>query len=325
MLSTVLLSLLDRSRTRVGQTDAHALRATIRRAQHAERLGYHRFWVAEHHAVPGVVGSAPTVLMAAVAAATSRIRVGTAGVMLANHNPFVVAEQLAVLAGLHPGRIDLGVGRSLGFTAPVRTALRTGSAEGFPAQLAELLDWLHGRGPVTVRPYVPAPPVWLLATGSGLVTAAEFGLPVVATGSALTDPAPLRTYRENSPRGRGRVTVALDVVVADTDDEARRELLPQAVALARSRSRGEFGPLPSPEEAARETLTAREREDVARALAATVHGDEQTVLQELTDLAARTGAAELMVSATLFDADREAENDARLARIAGRIPLRTGG
>ncbi|GAA0293613.1 MsnO8 family LLM class oxidoreductase [Kineococcus aurantiacus] len=317
----MLLSLLDRSRTRSGQSDAEALRATVRRAARAEELGFHRFWVAEHHGVPGAVGSAPTVTTAAVAAATSRVRVGTAGVMLPNHTPFVVAEQVATLAALHPGRLDVGVGRSLGFTAPVRAVLGATSAAGFEDRLAELLDQLHGRGAVTVRPQVPAPPVWLLATGEGLVTAERFGLPVVVGGPLLRDPGPLRRYRERTPRAH--VALALDVLVADDRDAARRELLPQAVALARARSRGVFGPLPTPAEAAAAVLTDRERADVDRALAATVHGDEATVTARLTDLVRRTGAAELLVSATPYAEEVEAGNDARVARLVAG--LRTGG
>lgn len=319
----MLLSLLDRSRTRSGSTDAEALRATPARARRAEALGLHRFWVAEHHAVPGVVGSAPAVTMAAVAAATSRLRVGTAGIMLPNHSPFVVAEQIATLAALHPGRVDVGVGRSLGFTAPVRRALGTADASGFPERLAELLDWLHGRGPVTVRPQVPAAPVWLLATGSGLPTAARLGLPVVVGGPVLRDPEPLQRYRADSPAGRARITLALDVVVADTEGAARAELLPQAVSLARSRSRGEFGPLPTAAQAASTVLTEREQREVGQVLDAAVFGDEDAVAQQLADLAARTGAVELLHSATPPALEREQENDERLARLAPRIPVRT--
>ena len=323
----MLLSLLDRSRTRTGRDDADALRATLRRAVRAERLGLHRFWVAEHHAVPGAVGSAPTVLMAAVAAATARIRVGAAGVMLPNHVPFVVAEQLATLSALHPGRVDVGVGRSLGFTAPVRRALGASSAEDFEDRLAELLDWLHGRGPLTLRPSAPAPPVWLLATGNGLGTAARFGLPVVVAGPLLAEPAPLARYRAESPPGRARVTASLDVLVADSAAQARRELLPQAVALARTRSRGEFPPLPSPAEAASAQLSARELADVETTLASAVLGGEAEVAQRLADLVDRTGAVELMVGTTLHDEAAEAEADTRLARLVARLGggLRSGG
>ena len=126
-------SVLDRSPVRRPGSAAQALRDTVASAVALERLGYHRIWVSEHHSVPGVAGSAPTVLAAAVAAATSRIRVGTGGVMLPNHRPLVVAEQFGVLEALYPGRIDLGLGRSVGFTAGVRAALGQGkeAADGF--------------------------------------------------------------------------------------------------------------------------------------------------------------------------------------------------
>ncbi|MEW1958140.1 MsnO8 family LLM class oxidoreductase [Kineococcus sp. NPDC059986] len=315
------LSFLDRSRTRTGQDDADALRATLGRARRAEDLGADGFWVAEHHAVPGVVGSAPTVLLAAVAAATTRVRVGTAGVMLPNHRPFVVAEQVATLAALHPGRVEVGVGRSLGFTAPVRRALGAHASADADERLAELLDWLHGRGPVTLRPLVPAPPVWLLATGEGLRTAARLGLPVVVGGRLLRDPEPLRRYRDEHPGGR--VSLLVDVVVAEDESAARRELLPQAVALARARSRGAFGPLPTPAAAAAADLTDRERVDVDRYLADAVAGSAGQVRRRLQDLLDRTGADELLLAATPHARDVEAANDARLAELVA--DLRTAG
>lgn len=315
------LSILDRSRVRSGQDDADALRATVRRARRVEALGADGFWVAEHHAVPGVVGPAPTVLLAAVAAATSRVRVGTAGIMLPNHRPFVVAEQVAVLAALHPGRVEVGVGRSLGFTAPVRRALGTHASADADERLAELLDWLHGRGTVTLRPRVPAPPVWLLATGEGLRTAARLGLPAVVGGRLLREPDPLRRYRCEHPEGR--VALLLDVVVGHDEAAARRELLPQAVALARARSRGEFGPLPTPDEAAAASLTDRERADVDRHLAEAVTGTADQVRERLQVLLERTGADELLLAATPHDEEVEARNDTRLVELAR--DLRTGG
>jgi hypothetical protein len=142
-------SVLDRSRTREGHPPAEALRDTVRLAREVEELGYHRFWVSEHHGVPGVAGSAPTVLAAAVASATRSIRVGTGGVMLPNHQPLVVAEQFGVLESLFPGRIDMGLGRSVGFTDGVRKALGRDKddADDFAGQLDELLDWFRGRHP----------------------------------------------------------------------------------------------------------------------------------------------------------------------------------
>src|SRR4051794_20791356 len=127
-LTGVPLSILDRSRTRSGETEAETLRGTVRLAQEVESLGYHRFWVSEHHSVPGVVGSAPTVLAAAIATMTSRIRVGTGGVMLPNHQPLVVAEQFGVLESLYPGRVDMGPRRPGGVTNGIRRG--PGGGEG---------------------------------------------------------------------------------------------------------------------------------------------------------------------------------------------------
>src|SRR5699024_6618684 len=184
----VPVSLLDRSRTRAGEPAASALRDSIARARRVEELGLHRFWVAEHHAVPGIASGNPPVLMAEVAARTERIRVGSGGVMLPNHRPIVVAEQARMLAALHPGRIDLGLGRSLGFTAPVRDALGVHDypTERLADDLAALEGFLRDTGPVTAMPKgVPAPPLFLLATASGLPVAAERGLPVVVGGPVL--------------------------------------------------------------------------------------------------------------------------------------------
>ncbi|NAZ83489.1 MsnO8 family LLM class oxidoreductase [Kineococcus sp. R8] len=329
MRTPLAVSLLDRSRTRAGASDADAVRATVQRAQRAEATGFDRFWVAEHHAVPGVVGSAPAVLLAAVAAATSTIRVGSGGVMLPNHVPLVVAEQFAVLGALHPGRIDLGVGRSLGFTAPVRRAL-DGSAPGtggFEDRLHHLLQFLHGRGEVTVRPAVGAPPVFLLATNRGLATAARFGLPVVVGGPALEGPGPLAGYRREFRPSEGvprpRTTLSVDVLVADSAEEARRQLLPQAWSLAVARSRGEFPPLPAAGSVDLERLTPRERRTVEDALARTVSGTAADVADALEGLVRRTGARELLVATTVPDEDRQALADEDLlALVTGPLDRR---
>lgn len=154
VIASARFSVLDRSRTREGHTGAEALRDTVRLAREAEALGYHRFWVSEHHGVPGVAGSAPTVLAAAVAGATDRIRVGTGGVMLPNHRPLVVAEQFGVLESLFPGRVDMGLGRSVGFTDGVRRALGRDKddADDFAGQLRELLGWFLGGSPTGCTP-----------------------------------------------------------------------------------------------------------------------------------------------------------------------------
>jgi luciferase family oxidoreductase group 1 len=327
MSLSVPVSLLDRSRTRVGEPDAAALRHTVERAQRAEQLGYHRFWVAEHHAVPGIASGSPPVLIAAIAARTERIRVGAGGVMLPNHQPIVVAEQFTMLEALFPGRIDLGVGRSLGFTAPVRAALRRdGDApDTFAADLDELRAYLDGRGPVTARPLLRRPvPVFVLATDQGLAIAGDAGLPVVVGGHVLAADsvgAALDDYRTRARAAGGEphVTVAADVLVADSVAAARELALPEAWALAAARTTGRF---PALEPASPDRpLSARQSAIVADVVGRTVYGDEATVAAELDDLLARTRADELLASTSTFDLAALRESDARLARlVTGRRP-----
>ncbi len=278
----------------------------MERARRAEQLGYQRFWVAEHHAVPGIASGAPTVLMASVAAATDRIRVGSGGVMLPNHQPIVVAEQVGVLAALHPGRIDLGVGRSLGFTAPVRRALRSDDRDTFREDLDELRAYLDGTATVTARPRLDEPvPLFVLATGKGLAVAGDLGLPVVVGGPVLDDPAALADYRARAGTA-AHVVVSVDVLVGDPE-----LVLPEAWALAASRITGEFPPLEAPDPHRR--LTDRQRTSVERALARTIVGDEATVSTRLDDLLTRTAADELLVTSSTWDRTALAESDARLA------------
>lgn len=314
------VSLLDRSRTRVGETPAESLRATVDRARRAEELGFRRFWVAEHHAVPGIASGSPPVLVAEIAARTSRIRVGSGGVMLSNHRPLVVAEQARMLAALHPGRIDLGVGRSLGFTAPVREALGVSSygQDRFARDLADLQSFLGDSGPVTAMPRdVPAPPIFVLATGAGLAVAAERGLPVVVGGPVLAgDLAPLgdyrRRFRPNAACPEPRVIISLDIAIASTTARARELVLPEAYAMAESRATGVFGPLrPEPPE----RLTAKQELVVEQQLSQSVYGTAAEVADQLGELVARTGAAEVLASTSTYDRAALAEADAALAAL----------
>lgn len=318
------LSLLDRSRTRAGRPDAEGLTGSVERAVEAERLGYERFWVAEHHAVPGIASGSPPVLMAAIAAATSTIRVGSGGVMLPNHQPLVVAEQALVLEALHPGRIDLGIGRSLGFTAPVRAALRhdVDAPDTFEDELAELLALLDGTGDVTARPAVEPPPVALLATGGGLSVAARFGLPVVVGGPVLwTDEGAERiaAYRRDfrpGPRGEGpHVTVSLDVLVADDDATARELALPEVWAMAESRRTGVFPPLEPVDAIRAQTWPEQVRRRVESSLASAVAGTPATVGARLDEVRRRTGADELMASSSTFDRSALLRSDALLREL----------
>lgn len=316
------LSLLDRSRTRSGRPEGEGLTGSVERAAHVESLGYDRFWVAEHHAVPGIASGAPAVLLAAIGAATSHIRIGSGGVMLPNHQPLVVAEQFLMLGALNPGRVDLGIGRSLGFTEPVRKALRHGldAPDTFEVDLLELGALLDGSGPVTARPVASHPvPMSLLATGAGIAIAARLGLPLVVGGPMLTTDdgaAALAAYRRDfrpSPSvAEPWVTISLDVLVADDDATARELALPEVWAMARSRQTGEFPPLESPESIRAQPWTDQARRRVESALDRAVVGSPSTVQKQLEELAARTGADELMASSSTFDRDALFTSDALL-------------
>ncbi|MFF3274934.1 LLM class flavin-dependent oxidoreductase [Streptomyces chrestomyceticus] len=331
-LHTTPFSLLDRSRTRQGHPEAEALRDTVALAQHAEALGYHRFWVSEHHSVPGVAGSAPTVLAAAVAAATSRIRVGTGGVMLPNHRPLVVAEQFGVLASLFPGRIDMGLGRSVGFTDGIRRALGTDkdAADDFAAQLAELTAYFtDGPRPhpqVHARPaeglHVPA---FVLATGAGADIAARAGLALVIGDLRGREAmrAAIDRYRaafEPSPLWpRPYVIVSGTVAVAETREQARDLLLPEAWSMAYSRTHGVFPPLePAESISAREpSLPPKQRDLYASALTGHIHGTEADVATQLDTLLTETAADEFLVTTSTYDRAGLLESYERLARVVG--------
>ena len=321
-----MLSLLDRSRTRHGEPDAAALEATVARAVHAEQVGYDRFWVAEHHAVPGIASGSPAVLLAAIGARTSHIRLGSGGVMLPLHQPLVVAEQFLVLHALHPGRVDLGLGRSLGFTAPVRQALRRDfdAPDTFESDLAEVRAYLEGRAEVTARPSAGRPvPMSVLATGRGIDLAARLGLPVVVGGPILDSgelPGALDRYRRDFRPHLGstpRVTISLDVLVADDDATARELALPEAWAMALARRDGEFPPLEPAARIRRSTWPAQVRRRVEASLDRAIAGSPATVRRRLDPLLERTGADELMSSASTYDREALLASDRMLRELIG--------
>lgn len=333
-LDGIRFSVLDRSRTREGEDAPQALRDTVRLAQEVEALGYHRFWVSEHHSVPGVAGSAPTVLAAAVAASTSTVRVGTGGVMLPNHQPLVVAEQFGVLESLFPGRIDMGVGRSVGFTDGIRRALGRDKedADRFGEQLDELLGWFTGEQ--TAHPQVHARPAeglrvppFVLATGEGAAIAAAAGLPLVIGDLRGRDRvlAAVDTYRSAfrpSPwSAEPYVVVAGTVVVAESEAEARRLLMPEAWSLAHSRTRGVFPPLAPPERIEELALTGgmteKQRGFYESGLGGHVHGTEEQVAEALERAVKETGAQEVLVTTSTYDRAALSDSYRGLARAVG--------
>ena len=325
-IASTRFSVLDRSRTREGHTDAEALRDTVGLAQELEDLGYHRFWVSEHHGVPGVAGSAPTVLAAAVAGATSTIRVGTGGVMLPNHQPLVVAEQFGVLESLFPGRIDMGLGRSVGFTDGVRRALGRGKGDtdDFAGQLEELLGWFGGTSPTGVRARPaegPAVPAFVLAMGEGAAVAARAGLPMVIGDLRNREKMQrgidhYRTHFRPSPRAaEPYVVISGTIAVAATPEEARRLLIPEAWSMAYSRTHGTFPPLPPAERVEGLAMTDKERGFYESGLTGHLAGTEEQVAHELETVLKETGAQEVLVTTSTYDREALLDSYRRLARL----------
>jgi luciferase family oxidoreductase group 1 len=316
------VSVLDLVPVGEGVDAAEAVASSLTLARRADELGFTRYWLAEHHNMPGIASSAPPVMIAAVAAATRRIRVGSGGVMLPNHAPLVVAEQFGTLAALHPGRIDLGLGRAPGtdqFTARALRREATPSADDFPEQLGELGAFLAGQWPdghpygaIKAVPHASEQPViWLL--GSSLYSAelaGLLGMPFAFAHhfSARNTLPALARYRESfRPIGNldtPHAMVTVNVVCAPTDDEAERIALPAALSFLRLRQ-GRPGPLPTPETAAAHPWSAEERAFVAQRREGQAVGSPETVEKELAALLADTAADELMVTAMLHDpADR---------------------
>ena len=319
----VPLSVLDLAPVPDGGNAGDALRATIDLAKRAEHLGFHRFWVAEHHNMPGIASSAPPVLIGHIADATQVIRVGSGGVMLPNHVSLVVAEQFGMLEALHPGRIDLGIGRAPGTDQVTAAALRRSpealSADDFPEQLVDLLGFFTGNWPdghqfarITAVPGLGhQPAIWLLgSSGYSAQVAGLLGLPFAFAHhfSAVNTLPALALYREHFRPSeildRPYAMVAAGVICADTDERARFLAGSGALSFLRLRS-GRPGPLPSPDEAAAYPYNELERAFVADRQASNILGSPETVKRGIDELITATAADELMITTMVFDpADR---------------------
>ena len=336
----VPISVLDLAPIGTGQRPGDALRNSIDLAVHAEGWGYRRHWVAEHHNMPGVASSAPAVLIAHLASATTTIRVGSGGVMLPNHAPLVVAEQFGMLEAIHPGRIDLGIGRAPGTDPMTAAALRRTaaplSADEFPDELAELVAFFRGAFPGE-HPYsriraVPGegdmPELWLLgSTGYSAQAAAYLGLPFAFAhhfSPANTVPA-LHLYRDrfqpSSSLGEPHAMVAVAVVCADTDERAAWLHGSSRLSVLRLRS-GAPGPLPTPEEAAAYPYTPDEQVRVRAFTADHVVGGPDAVRRGLDELLAVTQADELMVTTNVHDHRERLRSFELVAQLAGRPAVR---
>ena len=309
----VPLSVLDLAPVVEGGDVARALREACAVAVHAERLGYRRYWVAEHHGMPGVASAATAVVLAHVGAATSTIRVGAGGVMLPNHAPLMVAEQFGTLDALFPGRVDLGLGRAPGTDPLTMRALRryVGGAERFPDDVVELLGYL---GPADAAQPVRAVPgegaeveVWMLGSSTfGARLAAALGLPFAFASHFA--PAQLAAavavyrdgFRASARRAAPYVMAGVNAIVADTDVDARLLLTSLQQVFVQLR-RGRPGKFPPPVEGYAARLTASERADLDGALACTFACSPETVRAGLAAFVARAGVDELIVSSPVYD------------------------
>ena len=308
------LSVLDQSVAVTGCTEDTSIRETLALAQHCEALGYHRFWVSEHHSHPSIKGSAPEILMAAVAATTSRIRVGSAGVMLPHYAALKVAEQFRVLEALAPGRIDLGVGRGGGAdmrTAQLLNADPRQSAENFPMQVLELKAWVSGvdlpedhpgRG-VSANPQGPTTPeLWMLGSSNyGAQLAAHYGLPYafahfITYGAGTQEALDLyrRLYQPSPRHPRPQALLCVWALAADTEAEAWHQFSGRE-RWEIDRSKGVLGPLLSPAEVAQRPYTATEQQEAHQLRRTALVGSGAQVADKLRALADTHDVDELVV------------------------------
>ena len=324
------LSILDLAPVPQGADVSRALANTLDLARHAETLGYQRYWLAEHHNMPGIASAATSVLIGAVAAATRTLRVGAGGVMLPNHAPLVIAEQFGTLAALHPGRIDLGLGRAPGSDQATAQALRrtlSGDVDAFPQDVAELMHWFAPAEPgqrVIANPGEGQDvPIWILGSstyGAGL--AAHLGLPYAfashfAPGDLMRA---LQVYRDDfKPSARlaePYVMLGYNVIAAETDAAATHLFTSLLQAFINARS-GRPGKLPSPVEGYGSRLSPSEQAMVDQTLVHTAVGAPATVRAKLAAFVDATGANELMITSQIWDHDARRRSLALLAEAWG--------
>ena len=329
------LSVLDQSTAREGASQHVAIRETLELARHCEALGYHRFWVSEHHASDSIVGTAPEVLMAALAATTSRIRVGSAGVMLPHYSALKVAEQFRVLEAIAPSRIDLGVGRAPGSDRLTAYALNpyANAADEFPQQVQDLRAWVTGEALADGHPFAAikahptgptAPELWILgSSGYGAPLAARFGLPYAfayffTEGRGVEEALGIyrRNYRPSARHPAPQATICVWALAADTEAEARR-LLQTREFWRIGFEQGLRKPLVTPEFAAAYPYTAAERATIDALRRKAIVGTGDAVAARLRELAARLLLDELVVVTWTHDAAARHRSYALLAAACG--------
>jgi luciferase family oxidoreductase group 1 len=307
------LSVLDLSPIVEGGDAAAALRNTLDLARHAERWGYRRYWLAEHHNMPGIASAATSIVIGHVAGGTSTIRVGAGGIMLPNHSPLAIAEQFGTLESLYPGRIDLGLGRAPGSDGLTARALRRSQgadeADAFPQDVVELMAYFRGAaGPVKAVPGMGLHvPIWILGSSLfGAQLAAALGLPY--SFASHFAPAQMMQaieiyraqFQPSDQLDRPYVMLGFNVFAADTDGEAALLFTSLQQAFVNLR-RGTPGRLPPPVAGFEQHLTPHERAMIAQALSSAAVGSRDTVRRGLASFIARTAADEIIVTSQIFD------------------------
>jgi luciferase family oxidoreductase group 1 len=318
-MAMTLLSVLDQSPIRSGGTAAEAVQETLQLAEIADRLGYHRYWLAEHHSSGALASSSPEILIGQVANRTAHLRVGSGGVMLSHYSALKVAENFRMLETLFPGRIDLGIGRAPGSDQRTARALRQGleqlGIERFPEQVADLIGFLHDRlepdhpfAGVRAMPAGPsAPEVWLLGSSdASAVYAAQFGAAFSFAHFISTEGGPeaMQTYRAafrpSVSLAEPRANAAVFALCADTESEARRLAKSRDLFLLRLYT-GRFGPYPSVEEAEGYPYTNRDLAIIHHTRQRTIAGAPEQVRERLLALGAEYGVDELVIVSMTHD------------------------
>ncbi|MBI2204274.1 MAG: LLM class flavin-dependent oxidoreductase [Candidatus Rokubacteria bacterium] len=330
----MLLSVLDQSPVRSGLTPADAVQETLELAAAADRLGYHRYWLAEHHATSGLAGSAPEILIGHVASRTSRLRVGAGGVMLSHYSPLKVAEQFRMLETLFPGRIDLGLGRAPGSDQLTARALAYGAPRGaelYPRQVTDLIGWLddalpseHPFASVKATPRTTTTPeIWMLgSSGESAMLAAHFGVAfafahfISADGSVEAMQEYRARFQPSSRLASPRAAAAVFVVCADTEAEAVRLAKSRELFIVRLYT-GRGGPYPSVEEAERYPYTPRELAIVEHAQRRRIAGAPEQVREQLTAFAAEHAADELVIVTITHDPKARLRSYELIAEVCG--------
>lgn len=306
-------SVLDLSPITEGSDAAQSFRNTLDLAQHAERLGFKRYWLAEHHGMPGIASAATAVLIGHVAGGTRTIRVGAGGIMLPNHSPLVIAEQFGTLESLYPGRIDLGLGRAPGSDQMTAHALRrnlSSDADAFPQDVAELIDFMSDQPLQKVRA-VPGTglkvPVWILGSSLfGAQLAAMLGLPYAFAShfapAQMMDAVALyrARFKPSAQLSKPHVMLGFNVFAADSDEEAQILATSMQQAFVNLRS-GRPARLPPPKPGYAQQVGPAEQALLRSVLSCTAIGAPATIRKGLQDFVARTGADELMITSQMFD------------------------